>query len=148
VEVSLEIDAAEVFAALKALPTKCQNQAMTKALRAGSKEILPLARRNAPVESGRLKKSLKVTTLRQRTKGVKRLDVKTSKDNSLYQGDFFYGAFQEFGWKTGKRKGGGGVRRQIDGKHFLQNAYEAKGDAALKAVETTLVHWIKQYKGA
>jgi HK97 gp10 family phage protein len=146
-EVSLEIDADEVFAALKALPTKFQNQALTKALRAGSKEILPLARRNAPVESGRLRKSLKVTTLRQRTKGVKRLDLKTSKDNSLYQGDFFYGAFQEFGWKTGKRKGGG-VRRQIDGKHFFQNAYEAKGDAASKAVEITLVHWINQYKGA
>jgi hypothetical protein len=46
----------------------------------------------------------------------------------FFRGDEFYGAFQEFGWKAGKR--GRFNRRSIPGKHFMQRAAERKGRQA------------------
>ena len=99
---------------------------LRRAMRDGAKVILPQARANAPVgATGRLKKAIKVRSAKRSRKYV---GMTVVLGEGFLQGETFYGAFQEFGWKTGKRKSDN--RRQIAGKHFLQRAGEAKGKAA------------------
>jgi HK97 gp10 family phage protein len=93
---------------LESLPQKC----VTKAARKGANVALKAARNNAPVESGDLKKGLKLTGERARIRGKKvfqvtfnknmnHLFVKLSKDGSKR---YYYPASQEFGFMT---RGGG-----------------------------------------
>lgn len=99
---------------------------LRKAMRAGAKVILPAARANAPVgAAGRLRKAIRVRAAKRSRKYIG-MTVTVGKE--LFKGDEFYGAFQEFGWKTGKRRSPN--RKQIAGKHFLQKAGEQKGKAA------------------
>jgi len=144
--ISLEIDNTAAWEAIQKLPAKVQNQILTRALRAGAKDVLPTAKQLAPKDTGTLRKSLKVRVLRATRKGVKKLDVTTNKSNNLYTGKTFYGAFQEFGWKSGKR-GKSNSRRPIAGKHFLEQAHALKGPLALKTIEIELATWINNYKG-
>lgn len=99
---------------------------LRKAMRAGAKVILPAARANAPVgATGAIRKGIRVRAARRSRKYI---GIVIVLGKGFFLGDEFYGAFQELGWKTGKRKSSN--RRQIPGKHFLQRAAEQKGKAA------------------
>ncbi len=99
---------------------------LRKAMRAGAKVILPAARANAPVgASGAVRRGIRVRAAKRSRRYI---GITVTLGKGFFQGDEFYGAFQEFGWKTGKRKSSN--RRQVPGKHFLQRAAEQKGKAA------------------
>ena len=51
----------------------------------------------------------------------------------FFKGDTFYGAFQELGWKAGKRN-----RRKVLGLHFMQRAARQVGRKA-GAVATNII---------
>jgi HK97 gp10 family phage protein len=93
---------------LGALPQKC----VTKAARKGANVALKAARQNAPVETGDLKKGLKLNGERARIRGKKVFQVsfnrnmndqfvKLSKDGNKR---YYYPASQEFGFMN---RGGG-----------------------------------------
>jgi len=123
---------------LRELATKDLKAVLRKAMRAGAKVILPAAKANTPLDSGQLKRSIRVrATKRSRTHvGI---TVVTGKE--FFKGDFYYGGMQEFGWKTGRR--GTGNRRPVPGKHFLQKAARARGKAAGDVVVSTAWRLLK-----
>lgn len=75
-------------------------KALRNGLRAGAKITTAAARAVAPVRTGQLRRAI-------RTKAAKRsrryIGVKTMIGEGYFKGETFYGAFVEFGWKTGKR---------------------------------------------
>jgi HK97 gp10 family phage protein len=130
---------------------------MRPALRAGGKPVLAAAKANAPKKSGSLRKSLKLRAGKRSRRGiyVVTLLLSTSKDDNLFTGKAFYGAFQEFGFKLGKRIGGKATRdgrkvsqrlllggrwitlkagKYIAGRHFLEQAHKQKGPESLKII--------------
>ncbi len=77
--------------------------AIRKAARPALKPTLTAARANAPVKSGALKRSIKIRSIaRSRTRVGAR--VTTAASDNQFSGKTFYGAFLEWGWKTGARK--------------------------------------------
>lgn len=53
-----------------------------------------------------------------------RIGAITLVSEGLFKGDQFYAGFQEFGWKAGTAK------TEIEGKHFMERAAQAKGRSA------------------
>ena len=128
---------------LNALANTEMKKIIRKALRSGAKVILPVARANAPVgATGNLRKSIKIRAAKRSRRYVA-LNVTLGK--RFFVGDEFYGAFQEFGWKTGKR--GSVKRRAVAGKHFLQRAADTKGKAAGDVVVRTAWDLLKVRAG-
>lgn len=120
---------------LMALPRNLRKRALQQAARNAMKPVLAAARSNAPKgETGNLRKAVKSKVLRRNRKGLVGQVVSIS--DKWFQGDQFYGAFQEFGWKTGKRQSKNpeyeANRRQIPGKHFVEQAYKTQGETALR----------------
>lgn len=154
--VKFEIQDRQLLANLFDLEPKVRKQVMRKAIRVGLKLTLAEARRRVPVgkggegrKPGALKRSIKIRTPKGgggRNKYRVKLDLSTSGTDSLFQGDQFYGAFQEFGWKPrgrrtqfGKsavahRSAKGGVGAPVPGKHYMQGAFEATDQQALAAI--------------
>lgn len=99
----------ELDATLRMMPVRLQRKLSKDACRVACKEIvLPDAQRDVPVDSGELESSLIVKTMkRYRDKS------KTSRSRSgetligwqvttkygMFEGDTFYGGFQEYGWR-------------------------------------------------
>jgi HK97 gp10 family phage protein len=119
---------------LKVLPAKVGKKIAKKAMRAALKPVLKGARNNAPVKSGRLRKAIKIVTGRIR-KGLVSMFVGTK--DGAFKGDEFYTGFQELGWKTGSRKGGGS-RTQVEGEHFIKDAFEDNENKMLTILENEL----------
>ena len=137
--VNVRIEGAkEIEKALKQL-TKAQGRAaIRKGCRAGAKITQRAAKQIAPRKTGLLAKSIKVRAIkRSRTKvGVM---VTTGSSSNLFTGKTFYGAFQEWGWKVGKRPGKGSpdARRKVQGKFFLKKAANStSGEVGRVASET------------
>lgn len=118
------IDAIE--RAFRRLPARLAKKVIRQGLRAGAKVVQGEAKADAPVDTGKTRKAIKVRSGKSRKKNVITMAVIIGQGD--YQGETFYGSFQEFGWKTGKR--GSKDRRQIPGKHFLKKALAAKSAAA------------------
>lgn len=138
--------------ALKEFATNAQRRIVRKATREGLRPVLTAAKANAPRKSGRLRKSIKLRAMkRSRTKVGARITTGTA--GSDFQGKTYYGAFQEFGWRVGKRAKevrraqnftlkrkvrapGESLntaidnRRQIPGRKYMANAAETKRDQA------------------
>lgn len=131
---------AEVENALKGMGRKLATREAGNALRAGARIIRDEARKNAPVLSGALKKSLIVRTGRSRG-DWKNVIVGVGK--KWFVGDQFYAAFLEFGWKHGSRKRGD-ARKQIPGRHYVESAYKTQRQRALRAVTDYLVAAIRR----
>jgi HK97 gp10 family phage protein len=125
----------ELFRRLHELPAKVAKTIGRRALRDGAKEILLQAKANVPVRSGRLKKSLKVRAGKQRKKET--ISVLVSTGKKWFTGDTFYGAFVEFGHRFGRRRLGNS-RRKVDGKRFVERAYEERREAAATRVLDSL----------
>ncbi len=125
------------------LPDSIARPAVKKGTRAGQKIIARATKRLAPRRTGRLVSSIKVKAMKRRRGRVGAVVV-TGK--GFFQGDTFYGAFLEFGWFAGKRRGGRKSRqsshielghRKVEGKHFMERA--ARGKARSAGVVATAV---------
>jgi HK97 gp10 family phage protein len=85
---------------LKKLEKRTAKKVVTKELRNTAKVFQKESKTLAPVEKGDLKKSIKVKAMK-RKKG--RIGVNAIISEGDFKGDQYYGSFQEFGWKPGKR---------------------------------------------
>ena len=119
----------ELSRALHALPITVAKSVLRPALRAGAKESLGAIKRRAPRDTGALARSLKVRAA-QRSRTHFGAGVRIGE--GYFKGDTFYGAFQELGWKTGKR--GSGNRRQIPGRRFMRGGLEESKAQVLATV--------------
>jgi len=135
--ISMTIVGTEALAAvLKNIPEKEAKPAIRAGTRAGQKIIARATKRMAPRRTGRLVSAIKVKAMKRR-RG--RIGTVTVLGEGFLKGDTFYGAFQEFGWYAGKRKGGRKSRqsshetlghRYIEGKHFMERAALGKARSA------------------
>lgn len=126
--------------ALDELPKRLAKKVIRQALRAGAKVIQPAAKAEAPEKTGQTRRAIKVRAGKSRKKNVISLGVIIGKGS--YQGETFYGAFQNFGWKTGKR--GSSNRTQVPGKHFMEKALAEKGVAARDVAEDVILAGIER----
>lgn len=102
-------------------------------LRVGANYIARIARANAPVKTGLLKRRGIVVRNSKIHRG------KSSKDMiGVYltiarkkKGDPYYGKFQETGWKAGKRV--------VPGKMFLDKAFEQNKEKAAEAIQQAAI---------
>lgn len=104
---------------LAALPGRVAGRISRDALRAGAKIIQAADAAAAPKRTGQLARTIKVRSARRRG-GRSAMLVQTGK--GFFKGDTFYGAFQEMGWRAGKRSLGSS-RREIPGKHFMLEGF-------------------------
>lgn len=120
---------------LSQLEPKLQKKVIRKAQRAGAKDVLQTAKALAPVKSGRLKKNLKIRSIK-RTKGQIGLDIGTaSKD---FTGDEFYSSFLIYG-----------TEKIPKGKHdFLTPAYERTNDKVRNRIIQEIQTGIEQEANA
>jgi HK97 gp10 family phage protein len=148
---------AELKAKFARLQKNVAKKHTRKALRAGAKIIRAEARANAPVKSGLIRRGIRVIAGKSR-KGM--ISILVTLGDRLFQGKEFYGAFQEFGWFSGKRirgkfKGADAKDRYHaaslaagrafhPGKFFMRRAFETKKDQAARTVEETLRKLIEQ----
>ena len=127
---------------LKGLLPKVRRKVISKAAKTAMRPVLSAAKSNAPTKSGRLRKSLRLRALKRNRKG--KIGVTVSTSAKWFAGDEYYGAFQEFGWKAGKRTNAmrrknnvePDERKQIPGKHYVENAYKSHGEQALRSFMT------------
>lgn len=88
---------------LESLTSAQSKAAIRKAARPALKPTLAAAKANAPKKTGRLQRSIKIRSIK-RSRSRVGARVTTSKTDNQFSGRTFYAAFQEWGWKTGKRK--------------------------------------------
>lgn len=124
----------ELIRKLRHLETVVARKAIRKGLRAGAKIITAEARRQAPVgESRKLRRAIKTRAAKRSRRYI---GVVTQLGAGDFMGETFYGAFQEFGWHIGKRRGGKKTRRQARGRrfrkgvHFIERAAMTHGGKA------------------
>jgi hypothetical protein len=136
-----------------------------KAARTAIKVVVPAAKRYAPVESGLMRRAIRVRALeRSRTRVGARITI----GNQNFKGKAFYGGFQEWGWKTGTRKGSKtretirasvdfrailiektvikdkSERRKIPGKFFLKRAADDKRKTALAVYRSQIKRGVRE----
>jgi len=114
---------------------------LKKSLRAGAKPMLLAARAKAPVRTGRVKKALRIAAATKQKPGWVGVVIKIGDRN--FVGIAFYGAFQEFGWHVGSRRLGS-ARREIPGKHFLEQAFDEESSFAADATGDDLIRRIEE----
>jgi HK97 gp10 family phage protein len=105
---------------LRRLALKDGKKVVRAAARKAIKPVQLSAKQLAPKDSGQLRRAVKVRAL---PRSRRRVGVRVTIGERFFTGDQFYGSFQEWGWKTGKR--GSANRRQIPGKHFLREAADS-----------------------
>lgn len=129
---------AELDAALGRLDAKVAKSIGRKSLRPAIKPIQKAAKANAPVLTGALRQSIKVRTVKSRNRSRIAVQITTSDKTtkagkrSLYIGEQFYGAFVEFGTE------------RMEGRHFMEEAFEKNWDDALRIVKQQLGTRIEQ----
>jgi HK97 gp10 family phage protein len=110
----------ELVSALKQLPERVEKKVVSFALREAAKPLLKAARKLVPVKSGLLKKSIKIRAFKKKRPGIVGFSVGGSIVN-FPQGEAFYGFWQEYGWRVGKRPW--------------------RSHTSLKSLETRLAEW-------
>src|SRR5689334_6562106 len=95
---------------LRSLEPRVARKVITQSLREGAKIVAAEARRLVPVDTGQLKKSIKVRTGKAR-KGRKSVIVMTGNQN-LFKGQQFYAGFVEYGHRVGKASSGARARQR------------------------------------
>lgn len=138
--------------ALSELESKVAGSVARKALRDAARPILatvkmltpvatmPYRRNRAWVGGGGLRSAMVSRVPRRRRPGWLAMVIGTKA--GWFKGMTFYGGFQEWGWKTGKR--GSANRRQIPGRHFVERAFGAARDVALNTLVAGLKAGIAQ----
>lgn len=122
---------------LATLEPRIARKAQRTALREAARPIQKKAIENAPRLSGRLASAIKIRA-GKRQRGKKQISIDVVVGKKWFKGDEFYAAFQEFGWKSGRRKGGSGDRKAIPGKHYIERAYDSEKNGALNTLIASL----------
>lgn len=91
----------ELIRTLRGLETKLQNKALRTASRKAGKVVATAAKGNAPVDSGQLKRAIKVRAIKRQRN---RVGVTVGSSKADYTGEQFYLSFVELGHRIGKRK--------------------------------------------
>src|SRR4051794_26574427 len=95
---SIKLEGAKELAVIfKTLPSKVEKQIARKSLRQGTKIIQKAARDDSPVDTGQLRRSLKIKTMK-RKKGRIGMIVQAS-PKGLPSNKSFYAAFIQYGSK-------------------------------------------------
>ena len=111
---------------LKRLAGPDARKVIRQASRVAIKPVRSAAKSQAPHDSGALRRAIRIRAIkRSRSKVGTRITI-GEKD---FTGSTFYGGFQEWGWKTGKR--GSQNRTHIEGKRFLKQAADSKRAMAI-----------------
>lgn len=138
-------------AKLEGLTNAESKRAIGGACRESLKPMLAEAKRNAPAKSGKLRKSIRIKAIRSRKRIGARVTI--GGGGSEYSGKQFYGAFQEFGWKTGSRKNkdpdnkNKKERRQVEPKHYLEKAASSNASGAVEIFNSVISVYIKKVIG-
>lgn len=141
----------DIMRQLTNLPRNIARRVLQKSANMAMKPVLAAARSNAPRKSGQLRRAIKSKTIKRNRRGDIGQRVLTADD--WYKGDQFYGAFQEFGWHAGKRTkdviraaklGQPDTRVFIEGTHFVEKAFQTKGDTALRIFLREVPRMIEQ----
>ena len=114
------------------LDQKVQKSVIRKAVRTGIKIWLEAARGEAPAQSGKMRKNIKI---RNGKTGNGKFTLTVGVNEKDFSGPVFYSAFVLFGHKVGSRKLGD-KRKSVPANDFIQRAFEAsKEDGANVAIE-------------
>lgn len=125
---------------LKELDSKVGKKIVRKALRIALKPMQQKVKANVPVDTGQTKRAIKI--LAGKTKKG-RISIRVVLGKGYYKGDSFYGAFQEFGHFQGSRKLGAS-RKEIPGKHFMRDAFEAEKEHTKSEAERLILEGINE----
>lgn len=128
---------AELDRKFRSLPLRVEKKVLREGLREGAKVVQEAAKRAAPRLTGLMKSAIRVRAAKRSRRNKNLVTIRVVLGQDFFKGETFYGAFQEFGWKAGPRKKGS-ARPQIEGKHFIEDAYKTAG-AAAKAVAQKLI---------
>ena len=139
---------------LKQIVPRLRKQVLTKAARVAMRPIMQAAKSRAPRLTGQLKKAIRMRAMK---KSRVRVGIYVAGAEQWFQGDQFYLAFQEFGWHIGKRSnklrsrgkwsgigGADDTRRFRDGKHFIEQAFDAGKQQALDTFTSEVRHNLHQ----
>ena len=127
----------EIDAKLKQLEPRIAKKVIRQAMRKAMgpvKSAVQEIERTGPMATGATAAAVKIRAGKSKKRGLIALQVRIGKGD--YQGDQYYAAFGEFGWKTGKR---GRMtdspsveqnRRLIPGHHRMEQAFNRTKDTA------------------
>lgn len=92
----------QIMLRLKGVIPRLRRKVLMQSSREAMKPLLGAAKKRSPHKSGTLRKSLKMRAMKRNRRGLIGVHISTS--DKWFGGDEFYGAFQEFGWNTGRRR--------------------------------------------
>ncbi len=129
--------AKEIRRKLESLDRKLQTKIIRQAVRVGAKGTLAAAKAAAPVDTGLMRKKLRIKAMK-RKKGRIGVSIVAGKDD--YQGKAFYAPFIEFGHHLGNRD----IKDHpfIEGKHFINGAFDSTKNAASDAIQNEIAKGI------
>lgn len=104
---------------------------LRKALRAGARPVLAAAKALVPKDTGLLESTIKIKSARSRAPGGVAVSVSTAATD--FQGQAFYGAFVEYGYRKGSRKLGD-RRKVVPPQPFMRPAADTAGAEAIAIV--------------
>lgn len=124
---------------LSRLSADARKRVMEPALLRAGIVLRDQARENAPRRTGKLAQSIRAYAVDSDSETRAAVRVETSA--GFFQGKTFYGAFQEFGWRVGKRLRRRGLvnslrnrlRKKIPGTHYIKRALDSHGRIAQEA---------------
>lgn len=146
----------ELERTLAELPLKLQKKVLSKAARKAGNVVKDEARRRVPVDTGALRKALKVRAIKAKmTRRTGRTGVLVGASDKDFTGKQFYGSFIEFGYHRGARKSRNKEaqakiedRPFIEPRPYLGPAFDAKKGEAERIfryeIRTNLVKVAKE----
>ena len=133
----LLIGESELRKKLEGLTDKESKTVIRGAAREALKPVQRMAQDLAPRKTGRLRRSIRIRSI---TRSRKRIGARVTISNkdTQFTGRTFYGAFQEFGWRPGKRlttteikAGATDQRPSVPPKDFLRRAAKSSAQTAV-----------------
>ena len=114
---------------LEGLDKKIQRSALRSSIRRAANSLLAITRSYAPVDTGKLAKSLIVRSMRQKRRGEIGFNVRTGTSKELgIDGPVFYPAIQEYGSK----------KIGLRGLHYMKRAMDSFRPTYKKAITVGL----------
>lgn len=113
----------ELDAKLRTIEQRLAKKIYRRSVRKAAKPVLDTARSLAPVESGDLKRSLKIRAMKRSRRNKHQVGVQVVTGKEWFKGDQFYAAFIEFGAPGHKFFGKG--EAPLEPKPFLRPAADA-----------------------
>ena len=125
---------ARVRRMVEQFPKKIRNKILRQELRKAAKTLVAPSKAATPVQTGKLKRSVKVRAVKRSRKAI---GVVVGYSDKAYTGQTFYGAFLEWGWKAGRRvsrsknRTAPDTRTEIPGRRILAGVAERRGPSVL-----------------